>query len=419
VSLDPRVRAQCADTDEADNGLHRPQAELPVSVLSRISDLELESAREKDRLEADSREATDRMTDQMGSDADNGDDLDLDKGLGDEEELDVGLQNLNPRNALDMALDEICHGSIPTDLGPLTPADKALELWNDRERLRKACASLSVMCKNKDLDPILRARLTGMLGVLNLYLDPDLCYTWRKSSVMVSKIEGKGVSHARMLRQWILEFAQSEELPLPNYSHSRHTILDDEDITQFLQLQITAHTKGCYLTACSIIEVITSAEVQDKFSQSGITKPTISERTARRWLQKLNWRYGPTQHGMCLDGHERPDVVAYRQAFVGRWKEYEKRFHLWDNDGNPLPLPNGFPVSGGRFRLILVTHDESTFYQNDLRKTNWAHASTKATPRQKGDGQSLMVSDFLTSEWGCLRDGEESVKSLFMRPTIN
>ena len=94
-------------------------------------------------------------------------------------------------------------------------------------------------------------------------------------------------------------------------------------------------------------------------------------------------------------------------------------FHLWDNDSNPLPLPNGFPVPSGRFRFILVTHDESTFYQNDLRKTNWAHASTKATPRQKGDGQSLMVSDFLTSEWGHLCDGEESVKSPFMRPTIN
>jgi hypothetical protein len=69
---------------------------------------------------------------------------------------------------------------------------------------------------------------------------------------------------------------------------------------------------------------------------------------------------------MYLDGHERPDVVAYREAFVGRWKQYERRFYLWDNDSNLLPLPKGFPVPGFRFRLILVTHDESTFYQNDL-----------------------------------------------------
>jgi len=196
-------------------------------------------------------------------------------------------------------------------------------------------------------------------------------------------------------------------------------VLDDEDISQFLQLQIMAHTKGHYIASSDIVEVVASEAVQEKFTLSGIIKPTISERTARRWLHKMNWRYGPTQHGMYLDGHECPDVVAYRDAFVARWKEYEKRFHLWDNDGKPLPPPKGFPVPGFKFRLILVTHDESTFYQNDLRKTHWTHASTKATPRQKGDGQSIMVSDFLTSEWGRLCDDEEgSVDFPFMRLTI-
>ena len=57
-----------------------------------------------------------------------------------------------------------------------------------------------------------------------------------------------------------------------------------------------------------------------------------------------------------------------------------------------------------RFRLILVTHDESVFYQNDFRKTHWIASTSKATPLPKGDGQSIMVSDFLTSEWGRLLD---------------
>jgi len=63
------------------------------------------------------------------------------------------------------------------------------------------------------------------------------------------------------------------------------------------------------------------------------------------------------------------DVVKYRQAFIERWKQYEKRFHLWDNDGNPLPLPKGFPVPGaiGRFRSSLSPHDESIFFQNDCK----------------------------------------------------
>jgi hypothetical protein len=67
-----------------------------------------------------------------------------------------------------------------------------------------------------------------------------------------------------------------------------------------------------------------------------------------------------------------------------------------------LPRPNRFPVPGaiGRFCLILVTHDESTFFQNDERTTGWNHVTSKSKLKAKGNGQSLMVSDFLTLDWG-------------------
>ena len=102
-------------------------------------------------------------------------------------------------------------------------------------------------------------------------------------------------------------------------------------------------------------------------------------------------------------------MVEYRKAFVKRWMEHERRFHQWDHDGTELPCPNGFLVPGafGRFRLILVTHDESTFFQNNERNTGWSRASSKSKPKAKGNGQSPMVSDFLTSDWGRLRDGNE------------
>ena len=81
----------------------------------------------------------------------------------------------------------------------------------------------------------------------------------------------------------------------------------------------------------------------------------------------------------------------------------------FDEDGNPIEPSNGFPVPQcGRFKLILVTHDESTFYANDRRTTKWVHESEKPTLMPKGDGQSLMVSDFLSSEWGCLSDEDYS-----------
>ncbi|KAH8987499.1 hypothetical protein EDB86DRAFT_3082231 [Lactarius hatsudake] len=417
-----RTRRGCADEESADENVPHlanyvqdeyktdggvewdlPGPERTLTVQSECSDMDVDEDNLHDSHGATSQGASDWVSDNA-NDADNGNSSDEDGG-----EFDVGIGGHQP--ALDAALNEIRRGRIPTDLGllELTCADRALNVWDDRESLQKACVPLLVMSKSTNFDALLRARLTGMVGVLNLYLDPALQYTWRRASEIVSKIEGKGVNGARMLRRWILEFIRTGDIPQPQYRHSHQTVLDDEDISQFIQLQIMAHTKGRYIAVSDIVEVVAGDEVQEKFSRSGIIKPTISESTARRWLLKLNWCFGPTQNGMYLDGHERPDVVAYREAFVGRWKEYEKCFHLWDNDGNLLPLPNGFPVShvpgaSGQFRLILVTHDESTFFQNDLRKTHWTHGSHKPTPRQKGDGQSIMVSDFLTSEWGCLCD---------------
>ena len=69
---------------------------------------------------------------------------------------------------------------------------------------------------------------------------------------------------------------------------------------------------------------------------------------------------------MYIDGHEREDVVKYRNEFIARWNEYEKRMVLYDGDGNVVSTPKGFDVAqGAQFRLIPVTHDESTFYAED------------------------------------------------------
>lgn len=65
----------------------------------------------------------------------------------------------------------------------------------------------------------------------------------------------------------------------------------------------------------------------------------------------------------------------------------------YDDDGNVNSTPMGFPVpQGQRFHLVLVTHDESTFYANDhhksidRHKSMWTHKSDKATPQSKGEG---------------------------------
>ena len=117
---------------------------------------------------------------------------------------------------------------------------------------------------------------------------------------------------------------------------------------------------------------------------------------------------------MYSDGHEREDVVEYWKGFVQRFEQYKHHFHTWDNEGKELLRPSGFLVPGaiGCFCFILVTHDESTFYQNDQRQIYWGRPG-KNVPRPKGEGFTLMISDFLTADWGPLRDDERCAIAAF------
>ena len=263
---------------------------------------------------------------------------------------------------------------------------------------------------DKDLDLVTRRRIQGMLGLLNLYLDEGLNLSWKKASVVVSKAQGRGDSHARHIREWTVAFLQTKSLPLHRLGQARSTVLHDENIASEIKMEMIEKSKNVYVKAEDLVDLVASPRMQKIFSEKGVCKASISKKTATRWLQKLDWRYQGIRNGMYIDGHEREDVVAYRREFVGRWKTYEKRFHRWDDDGHELPRPNGFPVPDGLpFRLVLVTHDESTFYQNDRRKTAWTQKTSRPSPQPKGDGQSIMISDFLMSEWGPLRDGDQSV----------
>ena len=87
---------------------------------------------------------------------------------------------------------------------------------------------------------------------------------------------------------------------------------------------------------------------------------------------------------MYIDGHEHVDVVEYWKEFIKRWKEYEKCFIIYDNDGNVVSRPTEFPVTQGvRFWLIMVTHDESTFYENDRCKTLWINNNTSSGGKER------------------------------------
>ena len=80
-------------------------------------------------------------------------------------------------------------------------------------------------------------------------------------------------------------------------------------------------------------------------------KCNVHEKTACCWLHKLGFSRIHHQKGVYFDGHERGDVVAYRQQFLGLMNELDKK--------SLTCLPQLSP--GEKIR---VAHDECTYYAN-------------------------------------------------------
>lgn len=293
---------------------------------------------------------------------------------------------LAARKGVEELLRQLREGRRPHDNSPETATDKILNALSHKDfpALRRARAKLTIKAKDKKLDVFFRSRITAMVATLNFYLDAKLSYSWRESSILAAKAMGRGVKHARNLWKWIKAYLHSEKLPLHRYGTYHSSILDDEDFQRDIQLHLTEIAKKGYIRAQDIVDYVATPEVQQKL---GMKARGIHIQTARRWLHKLSWRYQQKKKGMYIDGHECEDVVEYRKGFVERWREYERRFVIYGNDGKVLSTPTGFPVPQGvRFRLILVTHDESTFYENDRRKLQWVNDKAKPVTEKKGEG---------------------------------
>jgi hypothetical protein len=156
-------------------------------------------------------------------------------------------------------------------------------------KLHAAWAELTVKVGDKGLDLVMRQRIQGMLGHLNLLLDMGLDLGWKEASVLVSKTQGHGDAHARRIREWTTNFLQNGALPLHRLGQARSTVLHDEDIASEIKAQIIKKAKKGFVKAEDVVDLVASPEIQKIFTEKGICKTTISKKTATRWLQKLDW----------------------------------------------------------------------------------------------------------------------------------
>jgi hypothetical protein len=241
------------------------------------------------------------------------------------------------------------------------------------------------------------------------YTKPIGAYRWQAASLMTANAYGKSTWLAGHLREWTRAYIlDRDDLPLNIYGTWNSSILEDEDFKGELLLHLQGI--GKYVRSMDIVDYVKKPDVLARLK----LQKTISLATAQRWMKHVGYRWSKTPTGQFVDGHERCDVVEYRQlVFLPVWAELLSRTRIYAADGKECQEP--MAAHGVTRRVVIWNHDESTYYANDRRKIRWVHKTETAVPYAKGEGPSLMVADMVSPDYGWLQspDGQQRARVLF------
>ncbi len=125
---------------------------------------------------------------------------------------------------------------------------------------------------------------------------------------------------------------------------------------------------------------------------------TVKYPTALKWMKELGFTRCRAVKGYYTDQHNRDDVVFYRDnVFLPLMEEIKARFIVYDGDDMENET---WPIDGKP--IVLVTHDESTFFEHDEKAFLWMEGDKKAL-RSKSRGRSLMISGFVCACHGFMK----------------
>mmetsp|Transcript_39331 Transcript_39331/g.58426 ORF Transcript_39331/g.58426 Transcript_39331/m.58426 type:complete len:165 (-) Transcript_39331:623-1117(-) len=153
---------------------------------------------------------------------------------------------------------------------------------------------------------------------------------------------------------WTKAFLETEELPVSRQGkHQRRTssILRDED-------------------ACARIVKWLKAAPSNKRTPDNLTKWTNEElspsltgyetkiakvRSIQRHMNVLGYKYGVWQKNVYMDGHERSDVVKYRQSFLKRMVPRLDSMKWFEGEDMTICVER---INMEETEIVLVTHDD-------------------------------------------------------------
>ena len=181
------------------------------------------------------------------------------------------------------------------------------------------------------------------------------------------------------VKEWTIKMGESK------YSSQQESISNINslsDVTSYSLARFVHEYLRIHRPELAEHEQDTQEELEQSILYGGITlsddsvdcRIGICSRTARRWLNRLGYKWKEVQKGVFFDGHEREDVVEYRETFLDEIKALLPYFVEFNEDGSILPkvYPEDCAVGGPNKRpIIMITHDESTLSANDGRQRVW------------------------------------------------
>ncbi|EUC58846.1 hypothetical protein RSOL_281530, partial [Rhizoctonia solani AG-3 Rhs1AP] len=283
----------------------------------------------------------------------------------------------------------------PSDLmnwRPITQ-DNAKEMSDKLNEFIKSSFHGHGWTRVSSLGEVVLTRVRFMVGTLNLISGMDMALT--NASLTAAVVFGWGEWAARQVRKWIRGYQKYGNLPTNVYGTWNESVMEDEDLSAAIRGWMRG--KGKYVQARDLIDFFGEAAAEQ---YSRLVNRAPSLRTAQRWMHRMGHSWSKERRGQFADGHERDDVGHYQEnVYIPKWIELERRMRSWDADGKEIPRK----LNEGERGVVVWFHDESTFYAHDRRTTRWIHESETAGICKKGEGVSLMVADFASTDYGWLR----------------
>ncbi len=245
-----------------------------------------------------------------------------------------------------------------------------------------------------------------------------------EASSIIAKVKGWGKYHGpRRLRMAARDYEINQELPSSGRGqHNKvYSLLDDPDVCQSMREFVRQHKSRIdpgKLRTFAKESMIPAA--MEKEARDGLPRDlnryvcltllprinyqpikTIGIATARRWLRREGFRYTAYTKDLYLDGHDRQDVLDYRQkVYIPRIQSFRPKLISYENgkvDKQHLPTLDK-PQNH-----ILLFHDECAFTANDGQKSAWV-LNKSFDLRKKGAGRGIHRSDFICAPFGWMRD---------------